>query len=112
MSDSELEKLVANTWFNSESDIAEVSTINTSPNQGVKMGELSITQQNTMAIGIENDGVAGLVSNRDYQVDDAQPGEPEPDTRSEFLAASILTTPQSKHTSMGIESRPYAGWKR
>jgi len=49
-----------------------------------------------MAIGIENDGVAGLVSNRDYQVYDVSPGEAEPDTGSEFLAASILTTPQSK----------------
>jgi len=57
------------------------------------MGDISIIQQNTMAIGIENDGVASLVSNRDYQVDDVPPGEAEPDTRSEFLAASILTTP-------------------
>jgi len=46
-----------------------------------------------MAIGIENDSVAGLASNRDYQVDDVLPGEAEPDTGSEFLAASILTTP-------------------
>jgi len=67
-SDSEL---ATNTWFDSESDFTEVSTINTSPNQGVKMGEISSIQQNTMAIGVENDCVAGLVSNRDYdQVDD------------------------------------------
>jgi len=52
-----------------------------------------------MAIRIENDGVAGLVSNKDYQVDDVPPDEVEPDTGSEFLADSILTTPQSKPTS-------------
>jgi len=61
------------------------------------MGEISVTQQNT--IGIENDCVAGLVSNRDYQMDDVPPGEAELDTRSEFLAASILTIPQSKPTA-------------
>jgi len=99
MSDRELEELATNTWFDFESDLTEVSTINISPNQGVKMGEISVTHQNTMAIRIENDGVAGLVSNRDYQADDVPPGEVEPDTRSEFLTASILTTPQSKLTS-------------
>jgi len=73
--------------------------INISPNQGAKMGEISITQQNTMAIGIKNDGVTGLASNRDCQMDDAPSGEAEHDTRSEFIAASIHTTPQSKPTS-------------
>jgi len=87
MSDSQLEELVVNTWFNSESHFTEVSTMDISPNQGVKMGEISATPRNTMAIGIGNDGVAGLVSYRDYQVDDAPPGEAEPDLRSEFLAA-------------------------
>jgi len=32
-------------------------------------------------------------------MDDAPSDEAEPDTRSEFLAASIFTTPQSKPTS-------------
>jgi len=31
MSDSELEELVANTWFDSESDLTEVSTIDIAP---------------------------------------------------------------------------------
>jgi len=52
-----------------------------------------------MAIGIENGSVAGVVSNRDYQVDDAPPGEAGPDTRSVFLTALIPTTPQSKSTA-------------
>jgi len=52
MSASELEELLANTWYYSESYLTQVSTIDISPNQGVKMGEISITPQNTMAIGI------------------------------------------------------------
>jgi len=43
MSDSELAKLATNTWLVSESDLTNVSTLNISPNQGVKIGEISLS---------------------------------------------------------------------
>jgi len=52
-----------------------------------------------MAIGVEDDSVAGLVLNKGNQIDDALFGESDSDTRGEFLITSISTTPQSKPTS-------------
>jgi len=98
MSDSELQEMPVINWFDSETDLPDISTINLTPNLGVNVGEISVTTQNTMAVGIEDDSVAGLVSNRDNQADDALFGEAGPDTRGEFLTTSITTTPKSKPT--------------
>jgi len=86
-------------WFDSESDLPEISTILSTPNLSVNVGQISVPDQILMAIGNEDDSVAGLVFNRSNRADDALSGETEPDTRGEFLTTSSPTTPQSKPTS-------------
>jgi len=52
MSDSEFEEMPIGNWFDSESDLPEVSTINSTPNLGVNVGEISVATQTTMALAI------------------------------------------------------------
>jgi len=101
LSYSELEEIPVIDWLDSESDPPKISTINSIPNVGVNVGQISVPTQNTMAIGDEDDSVAGLVLNKGNQIglDEALFGEAESDTRGEFLTTSIPTTPQSKPTS-------------
>jgi len=99
MSDSELEEMPIISWFESESDLPEISSIHTSPQPSVIVGKFSIPTQDVMTLGIEDGIMTGSVSNRGNQAGLALSGETESNTGGEILGAPILTTPQSKTSS-------------
>jgi len=42
MSDSELDEIQTNRWFDLEAELPEISSINSTPQPGVNMGQFSI----------------------------------------------------------------------
>jgi len=96
MSDSELKETSVVNWFDSESDLPHISSINSTPQPGINIGQFS---QNPMVLGIEDGSMTGLVSNRGNQAGLVLPEETESNAGGEWLGAPILTTPQSKTSS-------------
>jgi len=61
MSDSELEKIPLANWFDSKSDLPDISSISLSSNLSENVNQFSVNPQNSLALGFDDINFASSV---------------------------------------------------
>jgi len=115
MSDSDLEESPNTRWFDSESDLPGISSVNSTIEQGVSVSSLSADQIHVRALNFGDSSAKGPAPNRGTPVGHAPLEGTEPSKGESFLDTPIHTTPQRSlhHLNRFIVGGPWVeggGW--
>jgi len=99
MSDTDLEEVPLTNWFNSESDLPEISSVNSTPNPGVNVIFPSANIPHEQALGIEDSNTTGSASSTGNPVGHVLLEEMGSDEEGNLLNAPTHTPPPSKLSS-------------
>jgi len=99
MSDIELKDVPIINWFDSESYLPEISSINSTPHLGLNVGQTSVNTLHNWALGVDDSNAADSAPIWGTLAGNALLKETGPNTRGCLLGTPIPTPPQSKSTS-------------
>jgi len=71
MSNNELEKILSNKWFDSESDLLNISLFSQSSNLGVNVNQSFLNPQNNLALEVDYENIAGSAMNKGNHIGNA-----------------------------------------
>jgi len=96
MSNSDLEEVPFTNWFDSESDLPEILSVNSTLELGVNVSSHSANTIHVRALEVEDSSAMGSVPNKGNLVGHAPLEETESCKEMNFLETPIPTPPQSK----------------
>jgi len=99
MSDSDLEELPNNGWFDSESDLPGISSVDSTIEQGVIVSSLSANQIHVRAVDFGDSSATGPVLNKGTPVGHVPLEGTDSSKEENFLDTPIHTPSQSKSPS-------------
>jgi len=114
MSESGLEELSSTGWFNSESDLPGISSVDSTVEPGVIVSSPSASQIHVRALDFECSSAMGLAPNKSNPVGSVPLGEIESCEEENYLDNPIHMPPQSRSPSPQPFHRGWAmgtiGW--